>query len=492
MDVCECVYGVWCMCEWSVCVCVLYGLLYQLQYYEVSLCAMSALQNINIVLFALLSFYFLNQKGTGYFFLALFFAFIGTFSSGNGMFIFMAGLLILFTRKGDYLYKLVWLLIMSLCVYWYFQNYDSNPAGIAGGYSNKSLSNVLTQEIFEAPDKIMAFFVSFVGSSFSFMDLNNHPNYWGIFLSAVMGFSFILYSLYLLQIKYFQQNPILVAFLWFLIASALSVALSRYQLTHIYALAPRYHLYSLLILITLYMASIEAFKMNNNIKIAYLSIFLGVIFYIAVFQPHYNLLQTYAQEYIFGAKNYHQFESANCINQEVRIVIKEFKQPNSKKFKLATSGKSQSEAVQLLQMADRRNIFKMPYKPLSGEFYPKPLPRESDSVKLNLIIIDQRESFLLDNSWAFIQGEDASHLDIYLLFQSDSNRYIYPTEKVIKTELDQTVGSKNYPNASFKAEIPKLQMAGGVYRIGVVFGQGKQVKGFKFSTEKISIRKIAD
>lgn len=90
--------------RWLFFLLVLY-LLFQLQYIGIIFSPMSALQNINTVLFALASLYFLNKKETKYFILALLFAVVGCFSSGNGMFIFMAGLLILFSGNYSYIYK---------------------------------------------------------------------------------------------------------------------------------------------------------------------------------------------------------------------------------------------------------------------------------------------------------------------------------------------------------------------------------------------------
>jgi len=94
---------------------------------------------------------------TSLFIWAVVFATIGTYSSGNGMFIYGAGLIILFYGKSSNLSKAIWILVMIISIVWYFHEFERNTPGLAGGYTHRSPSKALTQTIFSKPDQVMSF-----------------------------------------------------------------------------------------------------------------------------------------------------------------------------------------------------------------------------------------------------------------------------------------------------------------------------------------------
>jgi len=187
---------------------------------------MSALQNINTVLFAFVSLYLLNKKETKYFILALLFAVVGYFSSGNGMFIFMAGLLILFTGNYSYIFKSIWILVMIISIALYFQDFGqvANP-GIADGYSHRSFDQAILQA-FMKPQIVVSSLFAFIGGGL--LGLSQKLS---LLIALVAGFSIVIYSLYLAYAGYYKRNPLLFAFLLFLTLSALALVIVRVEST---------------------------------------------------------------------------------------------------------------------------------------------------------------------------------------------------------------------------------------------------------------------
>jgi len=288
-------------------------LLFQLQYIGIIFSPMSALQNINTVLFAFASLYFLNKKETRYFIWALVFAVVGCFSSGNGMFIFMAGLLVLFTGNYSYIFKSIWILVMIISIAWYFQ--DFGPVAnsvITDGYSHRSFTQALKQTIFRKPHIAMSSMFAFIGGS-----LSGAGQKVGLLVSLVAGFSIIVYSMYLLYNGYYKRNPLLFGFLLFLIASALALAIVRVDRPITHMIIPRYHFFSLLFIIVVYLTFLEEFDLLQKKKVAFIVLGLSKAFYRLVFGPSIKAFDAKRVALVEGAKSYHRIQNRNRINWQL-------------------------------------------------------------------------------------------------------------------------------------------------------------------------------
>ncbi|WP_338874454.1 hypothetical protein WBJ53_02435 [Spirosoma sp. SC4-14] len=100
--------------------------LFLFQYWELSTWSMAALQNLYVIPFAMLSLYKLTRFNRTDFVLACAAAVLATYTSGNGLFTFLAGApLLLFTKS--YRRLAVWLIVAALAIAFYFWGYIRPP-----------------------------------------------------------------------------------------------------------------------------------------------------------------------------------------------------------------------------------------------------------------------------------------------------------------------------------------------------------------------------
>ena len=100
--------------------------LFLFQYWELSTWSMAALQNLYVVAFAMLSLYSLSRPGQWAFGLACAAAVLAAFTSGNGIFTFLAGAPVLVLLK-SYRKLAIWLLIGAATATLYFWGYMRPP-----------------------------------------------------------------------------------------------------------------------------------------------------------------------------------------------------------------------------------------------------------------------------------------------------------------------------------------------------------------------------
>jgi hypothetical protein len=97
-------------------------ILFNFLFYQNSFWAICALQNNTILFFVLITFYFLIDRNSTYkFVIALVFAILATFTSGNGMLVFIAAIPLF---KGSHpMFISIWLLTFLCIVFFYFAGY---------------------------------------------------------------------------------------------------------------------------------------------------------------------------------------------------------------------------------------------------------------------------------------------------------------------------------------------------------------------------------
>lgn len=100
--------------------------LFLFKYWDLSTWAMAALQNLYVVVFAMFSLYKLSQPGRASFAMACAAALLAMFTSGNGLFCFMAGVPILILLK-SYRRLAIWATVGITAVGLYFWGYRQPP-----------------------------------------------------------------------------------------------------------------------------------------------------------------------------------------------------------------------------------------------------------------------------------------------------------------------------------------------------------------------------
>ena len=199
--------------------------------------------------FSGLAFYFLVKKHTKYFFLAGVFAVFALFSGPSGVATLATGWLILIIQKRFKLASL-WVagIILVLSPFFYLSKLTSSTTSLL--FTDLSLNDL---------GKLGNFFISFLGVSFTF----EKP-----VIAFIFGTSIFFYFLFLLYKKYYVTNLTVFSFMVHIILVATMVAMGRSGLEENAFLADRYKIFSLTMVVLIYISIVDLFysDLNRNRK----------------------------------------------------------------------------------------------------------------------------------------------------------------------------------------------------------------------------------
>ena len=113
-------------------------ILFQLQLWENTFWGMAAMQNFGIIFFILALLYLISSDKRNHFYLALFVAFLATYTSGNGITIFPVCLVLLvLQRRFKDVFLFFGVSIILVFLYFYrFQFPENNPSMVGIGIKN--------------------------------------------------------------------------------------------------------------------------------------------------------------------------------------------------------------------------------------------------------------------------------------------------------------------------------------------------------------------
>lgn len=214
-------------------------LLFQLNYVETLNWAMASLQNIPVILFALLSLHFLQKTNRFSFLLACTFGLVSAASSTNGFLLAPVGCLVLVLRSA-YQRTLVW--VATFLVFWEIFTLNFVPPQSAQGVP--FISKLL-------------FWFSFLGGAAE--NMHGKPIHHASIILGVCLLALFLVTFSKQQLR--TNGFVLGAVLWILLTAA-AVAGVRVSLGLELALSVRYKIYCDLLLILAY--SLLAEKLSRN------------------------------------------------------------------------------------------------------------------------------------------------------------------------------------------------------------------------------------
>lgn len=249
--------------------CPVIFLLFQPAYWGAVYFATPALSNLYVIFFAFLSLYLLTKPIFRYFLFSLLLAILATFTQGNGMLVFFAGLLPLILQK-RYKEIILWSLIGIGCILFYFNGY------IKPAHHPAILATILSH-----PFQTAVYFFHFIGLSFGFSSRY-------IFLSLPLGvFSFISF-IYLIKIEYYKKNTAIFSFLLFLFFTTAVATMARSGLG--IQSDSRYKITSVLFIILFYFSIIEIMPQKAISYIFPIMLVLSIIFNLFFYHRDYNSL----------------------------------------------------------------------------------------------------------------------------------------------------------------------------------------------------------
>ncbi len=213
-------------------------LVMQLQYASALDFSSCSLQNLGVVLFALLSIYWLDREPYPWFAASCAALVLAIASSPSGFFAAPVGFLMLFQSR-RWKRMALWTLAATLMFLLYLFRYIPPSAGarVAGG-SPSGLAHLN-----------LLYAISFMGSSAARFSSIAPAVLLGVLLCSVFLFS--------IKLKYFRTNPPVFYSMLFILITALAVSGLRSDLGLAQSLASRYRIYSNLFLAFTYIFAVE-------------------------------------------------------------------------------------------------------------------------------------------------------------------------------------------------------------------------------------------
>ncbi len=396
-------------------------ILFQLQLWENTFWGMAAMQNFGIIFFIFLLIYLINLEKRVAFYSALFIAFLATYTSGNGITIFPVCIILLILQR-RFKDAFVFSSISVILVFLYFYNYKFPE-------NNPSLDGIGIK-------KIVSGFFMFLGSVFDLLP-NASQNHKIIILAGLLLFvSGLTIAVYLIfnsklfkkqrnlnQIKLFILGSIM-----FLIGTAIVVTITRISYGEVSLLTSRYKIYSILLLITIYLAIISKINFRDDKRIAFSLIFLAICF---------NLLA-----------NYTYFKDVvNFRNQLISFGINWKLDKNT----FETIPKIKLYNMPYLSIAENISEFRKPIK--STKVWEQKISKNVNP-----------DGILIQNNSVNppIEKED----NISLILQSDKRTYLIPTQ-LMNYPINAFLRTGKYWQNGFVGVLNNNEFENGIYHIGL-------------------------
>ncbi len=404
-------------------------LLFQLQLWENTFWGMAAMQNFGVVFFILTLIYLISSEKRSNFYIALFVAFLATYTSGNGITVFPICLVLLILQrrfKDVFIFSSISIILIFL--YFYQYKFPEN---------NPSMDGIGIQ-------KIATGFLMFMGSVFDLIPNASQNQKITIGLGFILFVTGSIVAIYLIfNSKLFKKQRnlnhtelFILGTIMFLIGTAIVVTYTRISYGEASLLTSRYKIYSILLLITIYLAFISKINLVNDKWLAFSLIFMSICF---------NLVANFT----------HFKEVINFRNQLISFGI------NWKLDEQYTDSKSAIKLYELpkLDLIDNLSIIKRPIK--LAETFKRPHTHVLNS-----------DGIMVENNTLPIPPLKNDNLS--LIVQSNKRTYLMPTQ-LISYPLKAFIKKGRYWQDGFVGILNNNEFENGTYHLGVLVKDGNVV-----------------
>jgi len=418
-------------------------ILFQFQYWELSLWALASIQSIYSILFALASFYILTKEGQKSFIWAIVFAFLSAFSSGNGLFTFIAAYPILLSKPDWKLPTIKWSAVTLFAMVLYFGtgshelNQEIHGAVELGGFVEGRIIPALNQ-----PLLVLQYFLSFISNAFA-RDVTNQQ-------AQFVGLLVIILAIYLFFFpRNYRRNAAILALLFFILGSSLMVAVIRGpELGIDQALESRYKIHSLLLLAGLYVAYLNYIpeKVKNYYAITILC--LSLWFYQLNFDRFYQQLYDHRDYLVKGLIRHHLNYSTYTLNHWGPELAKKWAETCRQRG--------------YYTLPDFNEVF------YSSSLVDIPLPKKNKKIQSTFKLTGNSELYYIYDGWAFVRGNNSWDSKTYVVFDSEDKDFVFTTTAHPRPEVTRLYKDENLKHSGFSFSIPWGKMTPGLYRMGLL------------------------
>ena len=419
--------------------------------FENTFWGMASVQNFGVIFFAFLTFYWLvfsvENKHRHYFYFAIFSCFLGVFTSSNGIIIPLIGCLVLLVQQRK-TQLVVFLSSSVVLVFGFFYGFQKNP------------DNVVKTDFSDVKTIIKGTLATFG----SVLDSSAIAPAKHLDLAMAFGlFILIFICLFAYQVIFKKYNLsertadlFLLACLAFISITSVGITVARISYGIEILMTSKYKIYSVLSMVIFYLVAYnslaERYK-NNFTQLA------------VAFSIGFNLY-TYLTVY----------QDIKYLNQE--RITDQFKQQYSDKS-FPNGG-----VMRVLQQPEKAF-----YDSIIDEIW-----QMKDSSLNNLKVTPKLESFEITKTHNGVKFDfSAAESGLYFVLKSDKNSYLYPSHIKplgMKAYLERDFILNNQLKIdNFTAEISKLYIQSGKYRIGIISVENNAKKIY-WSTEILDIQAI--
>ncbi len=419
--------------------------------FENTFWGMASVQNFGVIFFAFLTFYWLvfsvENKHRHYFYFAIFSCFLGVFTSSNGIIIPLIGCLVLLVQQRK-TQLVVFLSSSVVLVFGFFYGFQKNP------------DNVVKTDFSDVKTIIKGTLATFG----SVLDSSAIAPAKHLDLAMAFGlFILIFICLFAYQVIFKKYNLsertvdlFLLACLAFISITSVGIAVARISYGIEILMTSKYKIYSVLSMVIFYLVAYNSLAERYKNNFTQLAI---------VFSIGFNLY-TYLTVY----------QDIKYLNQE--RITDQFKQQYSDKS-FPNGG-----IMRVLQQPEKAF-----YDSIIDEIW-----QMKDSSLNNLKVTPKLESFEITKTNKGVKFDfSAAESGLYFVLKSDKNSYLYPSHikpRGMKAYLERDFILNNQLKIdNFTAEISKLYIQSGQYRVGIVVVENN-TKKISWSNQILDIQAI--
>jgi hypothetical protein len=415
-------------------------MIFQLKQNWVHMIWSSSIQFALALCFSGWAFYFLGKNTQKYFYSAVFFALFALFTQGSGVSTLLAGGVILIAQKRFKLAGVFFVGVLPLLAF-YFKNFS-----LGDNTSHMVLS-------FSDIERVVNFFVSFLGSSASF-EFENRMRLFS--LGAVI----IGYFVFLLRRKYYIINPTIFGFMVYVFIVAAMVALNRSGMGENAVFANRYKIYSLTMLVLVYISVIDLFYLKIKRKWIFIAgmIFITGFMYLVSFEG--------GKEKLKFAKYSQVYRINQWLDKNFSLYGHSEKQANAILTKFLTGGFYRIP-YKLITIPENRYSALVNSEELCVRESEEPLESE-----FNVIVAGPESSPFLVRIEGMLYGSEpelpAESEPVYVVLRSQAGNYLFASHPHKRT-YSSIHFRKGRSNIGLIVLIPIKRLLNNTYQIGVCY-----------------------
>ena len=389
--------------------------------------------------FAGLVFYFLDKGSTKYFLGASFFAICASLTNAGGVAVIPTGWIMLIIQKR---FKLAWVWLVGNLILLGFYSYW-------GGFTSSFTSSLFSISSLNDLARIGLFFISFLGSMFSF---ENQTVIFTFGIIMVCHFIFLIYK------KYYVMNLAVFGFMIYIIHLAAIAAIYRSGLGENAVFADRYKIHSLIMILMIYISLVDLFYSRINRK------WVFVISMVVITASMYFISYVEGKQKLAFSKFLLVWRTNQWLDKNYNLLAHPYQdQANAIMTRALTSGYYKLPH-QLIKIPDEKYSPSVTTVDLCNRESEKPFESEFNIIAVGLELspfLVRVEGVIYDNDALTTKSEP-----VHVVLRSREGRYMFTahSQEHVNTSIHFRQGKSN---KGLLALIPINKLNNNTYQLGL-------------------------